>query len=166
MKIKLGTIDHGDRDIFVDDVRWGRIKQTRHGTKGSHYHFEDVRGHRIFKPGEVKGRSCTALWLVYGGAMALRHEESTEPLKDRLLYAVNQMIECGALRNPDLVCAEAKAKREKFEREQAQMRVDDAAELRAKAREAIDFSKVNLASAEIEDLTDRIVDAMRWAQSH
>jgi len=156
----------GRKDIVVDGAVWGRIYRDQHGVHGHSYWFEQVEGNRISetvpranKPGETWEKPIS----VRSNAKAIRYQkifgvrdgqEVERPLADRLHETAVRLIDKGLLRNPEIIRAEYRAKKQKEDQASLKFELKENIEWRAKAAQAL---KANSIYA--------IIDAMKWAQT-
>lgn len=156
--------ERGERIIMVDGVRWGRTHVTRHGVWGTKYTIEQRRGSIIQEPTGFTGKGSHKERDVEIRSIRKRYNSKPgewRPTEELVLEKVRELIDSGKLIHPE-------AQREINERASREYReaVDrrdrkEAEEFRAKAREALGIND----PASDSPLIDKVVEAMRWAQT-
>lgn len=152
----------GERIILVDGERWGRTYVTHHGMHGTTHKFaqdpSDIilaedRGARY--PREYRVRSEKRRRSIFN------NDTTWKPTEVRVQEMAQHLVDTGVLRAPRVVVAEVKESNRRYAEEQAAREKAEAEEFIAKAREAVGEIGVD---TNAEELIERVVKAMRWAQ--
>jgi hypothetical protein len=155
------------KSIVVNGKTWGYIRQKTHGCHGHSYTFDQVNGGRI---GEVDKSDRFYPFKVKSDKLLMRtshgEEYDHDPLPLRLRKAVIELIETGRLRDPEILRQEHEAlMAENRKQREEQTKIEKQA-FRDRAREALRGTYATEAPFGLVDkLTDRIEEAMRWAQT-
>lgn len=160
----------GERVIIVDGVRWGRTYAEHLSRYGVRYWFKDAGGSVIYAPGYKPSYTKKDDWhreLVTISRRNGRSKLDPPPAKntdEAILIKVRELIERGQLRNPSVIKAEAEARRAQFAADRAAAATEESRRFREKAIEALGDC-LNGTVERSEMLIDRVVAAMRWAQT-
>jgi hypothetical protein len=141
------AFDRGERIIVVDGARWGRTIVTYHGVHGTTHTFVQHHG------GEIEGASVKSEKRRW-------NKEGWRPTEDRVLEKVRELVSGGQLRHPDVVKAENEQAAERYRKQREKAEVEHAANFRKRALKACG-ANVN----PDDPLVDRVVEAMKWAQT-
>lgn len=178
MKIELVKLDKdeatrkgpGARAIVVDGERRGTVTMRSIGAHGVVYEFLDAHGHTVQRPSYIdgNGRQRYEDVKVYGDKVARRgwgsKKPDLRPLNERLLEAVTSMVADGQLKpkaelDAELEAANARAREVAHQHEQEKLDL-----FGAKADEVL--KPVTLKGFwTVPELRERIIEAMKWAQS-
>jgi hypothetical protein len=150
----------GERRIMVDGEQWGRTHVRYHGGSGQSHNFEQEGGEILLKNPEAKyPREISVSSDVRG-----KHHYGRGPRSDTfetVRAKAQELVETGRLRDPAIVRAERQTAQAKLaDAERAAAAAEEQA-FREKARKAL----AGLQLLEGEKAVDRVVAAMRWAQS-
>lgn len=153
----------GRKKIFVNDVHWGTINMASHGMHGVSYTFvqegqtgnicdpKDLDFHKQPRAVEVRQRTKRRL---------RRDGEPLLPAETVLEAKVRELIKRGLLRHPNIV---------KHERDEARKRAAEnrraAAEVEEKLFRHRACEALGINQDDGSEVIDRVVAAMRWAQS-
>lgn len=173
-------LNPGGFEVYVDGAHWGRVTTEGKGSNGLQYHLCQIGGDGVARgccqevPSAVnprlRGGRMTRLvyYTAWSDKVYLRNlpkNMSPVPVIDRLVALVRAALTDGALRDPAVIAAEAKVTGDKRRSEEAERLQQRAALWSGKAREAIGPYAHGMAGPVVADLTARIVEAMKWAQS-
>lgn len=136
--------ERGRKAILIDGVRWGTIRMSQHGSRGSSFWFEQEGGQQIGRlvPSPLKGKpERFAEVRVYGDKMQSRisrlSDPTPKPVADRLLDAVKKLIAEGLLKDPAIVKEERDVAKARFQAGRAESEAADLEERRKRAREIL-----------------------------
>lgn len=173
-------LNPGGFEVYVDGKHWGRVTTEGKGSNGLQYHLCQIGSDGVARgcckevPSDVNPRlrAGRTTRLVYYTAWSdkvyLRNipkNMSPVPVAERLMNLVTAALQDGALRDPAVIAAEAKAAGDKRRSEEAaRLQAQDEA-WKVKALEALGPAQFAFHGAAKVDLVARIVAAMKWAQS-
>lgn len=150
--------DRGERAIFVDGVRWGRTIVTFHGCHGTTHTFVQDKGHTIEErpgeryPGEVSVRSQKRRkWL---------DSNDWRPTEEKVMEKITELINTGRLRHPNIVKTENEQAMEEYRARARKAEEKQQAKLRERACKALGINQ-----DDGSEIIDRVVEAMKWAQT-
>jgi hypothetical protein len=173
MRIELKKderLARGERLIVVDGVVWGHTVVTWHGCHGSRTAFKQ-------KHGDMIGRTTTGGRFIEETVRSASERRSKtfingqyrvpDDFKDtptRVVEKIKELIEAKALIHPDRAkkASEDAEARYQRRREEAIKREENA--FRSRALQACGYS-AEPNDPESIDLVERVISAMRWAQS-
>lgn len=162
----------GGKIILVNNEEWGRIEMQSKGPNGNAYHFENAHGATISVPFDPPSRTgLMKLFTVVGDKLAYRQAryatkpgeplQKPAPLEERLLAAVRDLIGRKLLRSPAALAATAAAHAVRYRAECEKSDAEERAKFEAKAMEIVKLVQVGPGAT----IRDKIVEAMRWAQT-
>lgn len=179
---KRNEYDRGSKVILVDGEKWGEYRMESHGMHGPSYHASDLHGPLytgVKKFGRNKGDGIEHSFRptrekdVRRNNLYVRDDDKKKkfiPTDEQLRLHAIELIESGVLRSPVSRNNEITAAHAKYvaERERAEERADT--EFKNRADAAIGLEVTNtLAEIGGHDirarLRERIIEAMRWAQT-
>lgn len=146
----------GDKEIWVDGVRWGHVEMKGHGCHGPSYEFFNVYGSGIVlrfkhaKTGEWQESRHGGLERVHPPRMNRREKGDTRTVEDHIIEKARALIAEDRLRHPDILKAENEESRARY------VKVREAEEVeREMIRDALKslFARADLSNAEREGLS-------------
>jgi len=164
-------LNRGGYVVNVAGRRWAMISLEHHGCHGATYHLNQFVGESCREcRGKYPDSDRTYSIRIWGDKHYLQHElkpgQQPKPLIDRLRTMVVHAIRDGWLRDPAILAAEARTNADKARANEVRRLQEAEDKWRAKAAEVIGPVKFSITAELYADLTARIVDAMKWAQTH
>lgn len=151
--------DRGEREIIVDGIRWGRTIVQSRGSGGTRTTFlQDHYGELCENPDARFTQPYTV--RSAGRRRSMWDKEPVRTTEELTLEMAQKLVADGILRHPDIVKAENARRAAEYRASRETRDREEAAAFEAKAREALQIN-----SDEQSDLVDRVVAAMRWAQT-
>lgn len=161
VRVNAPGFDRGERAIMVDGIRWGRTKVAWRGRHGTATTFVQEGGHTLIEnPGAKFEREIT---IRSTGKFERRRSSESNPFKtteQQTLAKVIELVANGTLRDPAVVRAENERRMDEWRAGRAIAQQEEDAEFRRRA-----ISALGLESDDAGDIIDRVVAAMRWAQT-
>jgi hypothetical protein len=162
--VKAEGLAKGERAIMVNGVRWGRTRVNYHGCHGQTHTFEQEEGDELEErpgtryPGKVSVRSENRR---HARIRAIGRDEPPDwkPTEQLVLEKVRELVAAGRLRDPSIVRSEHEAAAALYRKRSAEREIEEQAEFRRRACEALRIND------ETSEMVDRVVAAMRWAQT-
>lgn len=153
--------DRGERVITVNGQPWGRTLVSHHGVHGAQYRIKQLNGEPIIKDPNAKYPREVS---ISSSRFRARRERDMRPTEEVIIETARELVAAGRLRDPAVVKAEQVARAVRYRERQAEGERREAAEFRAKALEAAGYTGEPNDPQSVE-LVDRVVAAMRWAQT-
>lgn len=155
-------LNRGERYIVVDGVRWGRTIVSYHGVHGTSHAFRQEGGDLI---GELSKGGYFHEVSVRSEKKRLFQEDKWRPTEEKVMEKIRDLIRDGRLRHPDIVRAEAAETNRQINEKRKEIDRKKQEQFEAMAREAVASIASVLSHESYLETVNRIVNAMRWAQT-
>lgn len=156
----------GRRAIMVDGKQWGEARMECHGRNGASWEFYQEGERGAIKPRKKNKNDYVCAFEVHSHSR--RDQRDAVGFDQRMLDMATMLVKGRYLRDPAAVARANKEAQERHKAKLARQKLQEAERFRDRAQKCLDAVRIALlaeSSAEQETLIQKIVEAMRWAQT-
>lgn len=146
-----GSIIRGDREIFVDDVRWGHVVMVAGSRRGHAFAFYDAQGREILAVGLDGKPTKRAAVETVRGVSRRAHDGDERSTEQRIIDRTRELIAANRMRSPAILAEEAKISHARWQQTRAE---ENAKEELTRAALLSLWARTDLSNAEREGLSN------------